>query len=67
MAVFLGYNQYWPGGFMVLWFNVQEHRKAQPAEAEYYITTVRLGFLTLHSKVSSLFIYQIIMVHGGSA
>ena len=20
VAVFLGYNQYWPGGFMVLWF-----------------------------------------------
>ena len=20
MAVFLGYNQYWPGGFMGLWF-----------------------------------------------
>ena len=32
MAVFLGYNQYWPGGFMVLWvFYVQEHPKAQPA------------------------------------
>ena len=23
--------QYWPGGFMVLWFYVQEHQKAQPA------------------------------------
>ena len=31
VAVFLGYNQYWPGWFMVLWFYVQEHRKAQPA------------------------------------
>ena len=29
VAVFLGYNQYWPGGFMVLWFYVQEHPKAQ--------------------------------------
>ena len=31
VAVFLGYNQYWPGEFMVLWFYVQEHPKAQPA------------------------------------
>ena len=32
VAVFLGYDQYWPGGFMVLWrFYVQEHPKAQPA------------------------------------
>ena len=31
VAVFLGYNQYWPGQFMVLWFYVQEHPKAQPA------------------------------------
>ena len=31
VAVFLGYNQYWPGGFMVLWFYAQEHPKAQPA------------------------------------
>ena len=31
VAVFLGYNQHWPGGFMVLCFYVQEHRKAQPA------------------------------------
>ena len=23
--------QYWPGGFMVLWFYVQEHQKVQPA------------------------------------
>ena len=23
MAVFLGYNQYWPEGFMVLWFLCQ--------------------------------------------
>ena len=30
VAVFLGYNQYWPGGFMVLLFSVQEHLKAQP-------------------------------------
>ena len=29
--MFLGYNQYWPGGFMVLWFYAQEHPKAQPA------------------------------------
>ena len=55
--VFLGYNQYWPGGFMVLWFYFQEHPKAQPAVAEYSITTVRLEFLTLHSKVSVWFIY----------
>ena len=33
VAVFLSHNQYWPGGFMVLWwfFNVQENTKAQPA------------------------------------
>ena len=31
VAVFLGYSQYWPGGFMVLWLNVQEHPKAQLA------------------------------------
>ena len=31
MAVFLGYNQYWPGEFMVLCFYVQEHPKAQSA------------------------------------
>ena len=31
MAVFLGYNQYWPGEFMVLWFYAHEHPKAQPA------------------------------------
>ena len=32
VAVFLGWtSQYWPGGFMVLWFYVQEHPKAQPA------------------------------------
>ena len=31
MAVFLGYNQYWPGEFMFLWFYVQEHPKAQLA------------------------------------
>ena len=31
MNTYLGYNQYWPGGFMVLWFYVQEHQKAQPA------------------------------------
>ena len=31
VAVFLGYNQYWPGGFMVGGFYVQEHPKAQPA------------------------------------
>ena len=32
MAVFLGFNQYWPDGFMFcLWFYVQEHPKAQPA------------------------------------
>ena len=34
VAVFLGYNQYWPGGLMFffcvfLWFYVQEHPKAQ--------------------------------------
>ena len=28
MAVFLGYNQYWSGGFMVLWFYVPEQPKA---------------------------------------
>ena len=27
----VGYKQYWPGGFMVLWFYIQEHPKAQPA------------------------------------
>ena len=34
VAVLLGYNQYWRGGFMVfvLFFYVQEHPKAQPAE-----------------------------------
>ena len=33
VAIFLGYNQYWPGGFMVsvCVFYVQEHPKAQPA------------------------------------
>ena len=31
VAVFLGYNQYWPGRFIVLWFYVQEHPNAQPA------------------------------------
>ena len=31
LAVFLGYNQYRPGGFIVLWFYVQEHPKAQLA------------------------------------
>ena len=31
VAVFLGYNQYWPGGLMVLWFYVQELPKVQPA------------------------------------
>ena len=32
VAVFLGYNQYWLGGFMLFWsFYVQEHPKAQPA------------------------------------
>ena len=30
VAVFLGYNQYWSGGLMVLWLYVQEHQKAQP-------------------------------------
>ena len=29
--MFIGYNQYWPGGFIFLWFYVQEHPKAQPA------------------------------------
>ena len=29
--MFLGYNQYWPGEFMVLWFNVHEHPKAKQA------------------------------------
>ena len=24
VVVFLGYNQYWPGGFMFLWFYVPE-------------------------------------------
>ena len=31
VAVFFGYNQYWLGGFTVLWFYVQEHPTAQPA------------------------------------
>ena len=31
VAVFLGYKQYWPGGFMVLGFYIQEHPKAQQA------------------------------------
>ena len=31
VAVFVGYNQYWLGEFMVLWFYVQEHPKVQPA------------------------------------
>ena len=36
VAVFLGYNQYWPGGFMVLWFYVQEHPKAQSAMKRFF-------------------------------
>ena len=31
VAVLLGYNKYWPSGFIVLWFYVQEHPKTQPA------------------------------------
>ena len=29
VAVLFGYYQYWTGGFMVLWFYVKEHPKAQ--------------------------------------
>ena len=29
--MFLGYNQYWPGEFTVLWFYVHEHPKAKQA------------------------------------
>ena len=31
VVVFLGYNQYWPVGYLVLWFYVQVHPEAQPA------------------------------------
>ena len=31
VALFLGMYQYWPGGFMVLWLQVQELPKAQQA------------------------------------
>ena len=43
VAVFLGYNQYWPGEFMFLRFYVQEHPKAQPkAQAAVVLVLKRL-------------------------
>ena len=35
--------QYWPGGFMFLWFYVQEHQKAQPAVVLVLKPLKRLG------------------------
>ena len=49
VAVFLGYNQNWPGGFMVLWFYVQEHPNAQPA----VVLVLRLYILRRKSLVST--------------
>ena len=48
MAVLLGDNQYWPGGFMALrFFYVPEHPKVQPAVV---LVSKRLRRRLLHTK-----------------
>ena len=45
------YNQYWLGGFMVLWlfFYVQEHPKAQPAVV-LVLKRLMFAFVIIESK-----------------
>ena len=54
VAVFLGYNQYWPGGLMVLWFlcpgapkgstgSASEFKASQKTGPQLKVSTDRLG------------------------
>ena len=62
VAVLLDYNQYWPGGFMVLWFYIQEHPKAQPAAGSEFKASQKTHWHAIKEEPRTV-AYLVIIVH----